>query len=175
MSVSSCNIKKKPNWFVLVLTGFGSIGWVGIMITVTFGLLSSPQKIDGEFMLILGFFLFAGTFVLKIFLWHLKGREQITITEQELIIAKKGTIFTIPRRFELFEINKICIANTNRPLRWTYLWGLSGGNIEILYFHQKKYFGQSIEKEQAKELIQQLETKKSNLSHLKSNVSSPTL
>lgn len=167
MSVSSYNIKKKPNWFVLVLTGFWSIGWVGIMITVTFGLIINPQKIDGEPIIILGFFLFVGTFVLNIFLWHLKGREQITITEQELIIEKKGTLFTIPRRFELFEINKIRIANTNRPTRWTDLWGLSGGNIEILYFRQKKYFGQSIEKEQARELIQQVETKKSNLSHLK--------
>jgi hypothetical protein len=150
MSISSYNIKKKPNWFVLVLTGFWSIGWVGIMITVTFGLLSSPQKIDGELMLILGFFLFAGTFVLKIFLWHLKGREQITITEQELIITKKGTIFTIPRRFELFEINKICIANTNRPLRWTYLWDLVVVILKFYTFTKRNILDSPLKKNKLK-------------------------
>ena len=78
-------IKRKPNWLILPLTGLWTLGWFCIFGTFVYGLSTDPDKLDGELILFLTFFFIAGLFVLKIFLWHLRGQEKITVDRNNFV------------------------------------------------------------------------------------------
>lgn len=58
--------------------------------------------------ILLGLYLF---FVYRTFFWTLFGREQVSITQDSLIISKSGTIFLKPNVYKLKEIRNIRIEN----------------------------------------------------------------
>jgi hypothetical protein len=149
-------IKRKPNWLILPLAGLWTLGWIGMIGTIIYGLATDPDKLDGELILFMTFFFLAGLFVLKIFLWHLRGQEKITVNSKELIIEKIGTILTIPRKYEIEQIDYI--SNTERPTtpKWIKFWGLGGGQIEFVYLGQTKYFGQTLTVIEATKIIEKI-------------------
>ncbi len=152
-------IKRKPNWLILSITGLWTLGWLGITGTIIYGLATDPDKLDGEIALFMTFFFLAGLFVLKIFLWHLRGQEKITIDDKEFRIDKVGTILTIPRKYEVDQIDYI--SNTERPTtpKWIKFWGLGGGQIEFVYLGQTKYFGQTLKVKEATKIIDEMKEK----------------
>jgi hypothetical protein len=152
-------IKRKPNWFVLISTGVWSIGWLALIGTILFGILSDLDKIDGELMIFTSLFVLAGLLVSRVFLWHLRGYELVRLTDNELVIEKKGTFLSLPRRFELINIEYV--SNTEKPTtpKWLKFWGLSGGKIELVYLGQTKYFGQTIDFAKAYEIIEEIKKK----------------
>ncbi len=152
-------IRRKPNWFVLILTGLWSLGWFGLFLTIVYGFITDPDKIDGELILFMLIFLVAGLFIFKIFLWQLRGQERITLSDKELIIRKKGTFLTVPRRFELETIESVSDTMQSKIPGWMIFWGLGGGVIEIVYLGNAKYFGQTISKEQSKAIIEAIKEK----------------
>jgi hypothetical protein len=101
----------------------------------------------------------AGLFISRVFLWHLRGHEIVRLTDNELVIEKKGTFLSIPRRFELINIEYI--SNTEKPTtpKWVKFWGLSGGKIEFVYLGQTKYFGQTIDFANANKIIEDIKKK----------------
>jgi hypothetical protein len=155
-------MKRKPNWLILPMTGLWILGWIGILLTIIYGLITDSDKLDGEIILFMTFSFFTGLFVLRIFLWHLSGVEKITIDNKELRIEKLGTILTIPSKFEIEQIEYI--SNTERPPtpRWIKFWGLGGGQIEFVYLGQTKYFGQSLTFEEATKIIESMKEKLKN-------------
>jgi len=152
-------IKRKPNWLILPLTGLWSLGWFGLIGTIAFGLATDPNKLDGEIVLFMSFFFLAGLFVLKIFLWHLRGKEKITVDEKELKIEKLGTILTMPRKYEIDQIDYISNTEREKTANWIKFWGLGGGKIEFTYLGQTKYFGQTLTTTEATKIIEQIKEK----------------
>jgi len=152
-------IKRKPNWLILPLTGLWTLGWFCIFGTFVYGLSTDPDKLDGELILFLTFFFIAGLFVLKIFLWHLRGQEKITVDEQEIKIEKLGTILTMPRQYEIDQIDYISNTERETTANWIKFWGLGGGKIEFVYLGQTKYFGQTLTTTEATKIIEQIKEK----------------
>jgi len=72
-------------------------------------------------------------------------------------VEKLNTIWSTPRKFSINEIKNIGAASKSRKTKWSDVWGLSGGKIEIDYFGQKRYFGQSISPEEAHSIINEVQ------------------
>lgn len=152
-------IKRKPNWIILSLTGVWTLGWLGIVGTIVYGFATDPDKLDGGIMLFMTFFFLFALFMVKVFLWHLRGQEIITLDDKELRIDKVGTILTMPRKYEIDQIDNI--SNTERPtaLKWIKFLGLGGGQIEFVYLGQTKYFGQTLTVSDATKIIEKIKEK----------------
>jgi hypothetical protein len=153
-------IKRKPNWFVFIITGIWSLGWLGLMLTITYGLITDKAKgSDGELIFFSLLFFFAGLFIFRIFLWHLRGKEIVTVNHDELTIQKKGTIFSSIRKFEIEFIDDISQTLNSTTPRWILFWGHSGGQIQFSYLGRAKYFGQTLDPNEAKEIITKVKDK----------------
>lgn len=149
-------IKKKQNWFILFLTGVWLIVWFGIFTTVLYGLATDTDKLDEEIVIFTTFFFIAAIFVFKIFLWHLRGKEKIVLNDNELKIEKLGTIFTFSQKYELHLIENLSLTSIPTTPLWIRIWGLGGGQIKFEYLGQNKYFGQSLNREEASVIIKDL-------------------
>lgn len=149
-------IKRKPNWFILLLTGMWSVGWAGMVGTVVYGLLTNIDYIDGEIISFMMLYILGGLFILRIFLWHLRGHEKVTLDDKQLRIEKLGTILTTVRRFEVSELDLFSLTDNPTTPGWIKFWGLGGGAIQFPYLGQNKYFGQTLTKNEANSIIAQL-------------------
>lgn len=127
--------------------------------TVIYGLATNPEKLDGGIILFMTFFFLAGLFVLKIFLWHLRGQEKITVDDRELRIDKVGTILTMARKYEIDQIDYISITERPTTPKWIKFWGLGGGQVEFVHLGQTKYFGQTLTASDATKIIEKLKEK----------------
>ena len=156
-------MKRKPNWFMLLLTGVWVFGLIGITATVIYGLLTDSDKLDGDIVLFMALFILIGLFVLKIFLWHLRGKEKIVIKGKELWIIKVGTILTIPKKYEISLIDNFTVTDRPTTPHWIRFWGLGGGRIQFDYLDQIKYFGQTLTKNEAIQIIDKLNKKISTM------------
>lgn len=149
-------INREPNLFILLLSGLWSLGWVGLMVPLVYGLSTDTDKLDAEIILFLTFFFLAGLFALKTFLWHLRGQEKVTFDDKELKIEKLGTILTTLRKFETQELDGFSLTEKPTTPMWIKFWGLGGGQIQFNYLGQTKYFGQTLTKNDANIIISKL-------------------
>lgn len=150
-------IKRTPNGLVLLVTGLWTLAWVVLLGTLVVGLISDKDKrADGVLVLFIILFFMIGLFICRVFLWHLRGKEIVEITDDEFIISHVGTIFPSTKKFEFSLIENIAFTDNSTIPRWIKLTGLGGGHIEFEYMGQKKYFGQTIELKNAKEIISRL-------------------
>jgi len=127
--------------------------------TVIYGLATAIDKLGGEIILFMTFFFIVGLFVLKIFFWHLRGQEKLTLDERELIIDKIGTILTILRKFETNQLDIFSLTDNPTTPKWIKFWGLGGGQIQFDYLGQLKYFGQTLTKTDTNRIIDKLNEK----------------
>jgi hypothetical protein len=156
-------LKRRPNWPIVVYTGIWLLGATGMFITFAFNILSNPKKV--EFFLVLTILLLTvfGSLILKIFLWNLRGKEKLTITDKELVLEKLGTIFSTPKKYEIglvsnFSLNKN-IDNFLSSIMRPTIWGLRGGQIVFKYKEKTIYLGQTLETTESQKLIDELNEK----------------
>lgn len=89
------------------------ISFVLLLIFLTilcFGILLGTFK-DIKNAFVLAIFMLYLTFVYRTFFWYLLGKEQIKITENNLVILKKGTFFVKPKTYELLKIKNLRLKN----------------------------------------------------------------
>ena len=156
-------LKRKTNWSIVCFIGIWLIGWLGIVATFTFGLIEDAEKRDGEVFFNLIIIFLVGLWIVKTFLWLLRGKEQITIDENYFTIEKLGTIFTSSRKYEISLIDNFCLAKYQTSPWWYRLFGFGGGQITFDYLEQKKYFGQTLSSTEANEIIAQLKEHLNNV------------
>lgn len=149
-------LKRRPNWLILFLTGFWLQGWIAIAGTFTYGIITDSEKVDGELLFILFIFMFTGIFILKIFLWHLRGKEIITLNNIQLKIARTGTILTIPATFEIGDIENISVGEISTIPLWIRFWGFGGGKIKFEYLGRSRYFGQTLNNYESQIILEKL-------------------
>jgi hypothetical protein len=152
-------IKRRPNWLILVTAGLWSIGWFGMILTIAYGLITNPAKLDIVILSFILFFCLGGLLIVKIFLWHLRGKEKITLTEKELQINKTGSILSFPAVVKIKSIQRISITTNPALPRWMIFWGLAGGKIEIICDERSKYFGQTLTVIEASQIIESIKSK----------------
>lgn len=127
--------------------------------TIIFGLITDTDKLHGEIILFISFFFIVGIFVFNIFLWHLKGKEKVSLSDKELIVEKLGTIFTSKRKYDIQDIDVFSLTEKPTTPFFIRFWGLGGGQIQFNYFGQFKYFGQTLTGNDAKTIINKLNNK----------------
>jgi len=126
------------------MTGLWLIIWLAMISIIIYGIITDPKKLGDEIIFIIIIMFLAGLFVLKIFLWHLNGKEIVTINDSELIIKKVGTILTFPSKYKIDYIDNISNTEKSTTPKWIKILGLGGGQIEFIYLENRKYFGQSL-------------------------------
>lgn len=104
-------IPTKKNWFLILFLGVWLGGWAAGE-TFAIGALTS-QILDGEGFDKVFIFLWlcawtvGGFFAMKTFWWNLIGKEAITFKQGQVTIAKKGSLFSRPKTYDLREVKKI--------------------------------------------------------------------
>ena len=149
-------LKRKPSWLIVIYLGFWLIGWIAILLTITFGLIMNPDKFDLVIGLLMLVFSLSSLLIIKIFLWNLRGKEKLIITKDEFIIEKLGTFFTKPGKFQLDKMSEFSYAEQKFFSVRNNMWGLFGGNIEFKYLGKTILFGQNLNQKKAIQIIDQL-------------------
>lgn len=152
-------IKREANFLILVLTGVWSIAWIIAIGTIIYGLIGNPNRFDAEIAAFLAFFTLAELLFFKTFLWHIRGKERVTLENKKLQIEKIGTILTGLKKYEIDYINNISKTQKSTVPIWMRFWGFAGGKIEFDYLEQKKYFGQTLTTDEAIQIIEKLKEK----------------
>lgn len=152
-------IKSKANIPILVMTGVWSIAWLFVMIIVIMGIMTEFQHNVIHIVLFAIFFGIAGLFVVKAFLWQLKGKEKITLTKDKLIISKLSTILTSPSEYETGEIGRFKLTEKEDSFSLWRIYGFTGGKISFGYYENEKHFGQTLSRKEAAALIEELNEK----------------
>jgi hypothetical protein len=146
-------IPRTRHWVVIVLTGGWSFLWVYILFSIIRdGLLFEYSGFAWH----IGAFTLVWVFVLKTFLWHVRGKEKITMDKEHLKINRLGTFLTSTRKFELNLIDDFKFAGTNNIPWWSKLYGFSGGQISFDYWDRPEYFGQTVDEREAGKIVTRL-------------------
>ena len=158
------SIPRRGNWLVIAITGAWCFSWLCILIPVLRdGLLF---EYSGFIWPIAGFSL-VWIFVLKTFLWHVRGKEKITLDNEHLRINKVGTFLTSTRKYELSLVDAFSYTETSNVPWWSNLYGFAGGHISFDYWDRPEYFGQTIGRTEATKIVSRLNERLSNIQDLK--------
>ena len=158
-------IPTRKNWFIILFTGAWLGGWVFgevFAISAVTGLLSGNPA--GFFILfwLIGWTV-GGFFVMRVFLWMLKGKEIITVGQSRLSIDKKGLLLFRPKIYDLNEVKNMRVHDDS--LGYSGFFGghrsnfgafSSIGTIRFDYGLQTVKFGGGLDEAEAKFIIQKL-------------------
>ena len=150
-------IKKRPDWFVLITSLLWIIFTPIMAIYFVIQIYTENMPIDSLAKIFFPIFYVIGEiYIIKVFLWHYRGQEKITLTTEILKIEKKGSILNFPDTYKIEKIKNISLAKKNWLENKTNVYKLSGGEIQFLYFGEIIKFGQTLKLEEAKKIISQL-------------------
>lgn len=146
-------IPHNGSWSVILLTGAWCLIWIIIFYSLAAeGVLFSGAGFAWH---ILGFFLL-WLLVLRTFLWHVRGKEKVTLDENHLKIERLGTFLAPTRKFEVRFIDEFRFADTHDSSWWMERYGFAGGQISFNYWERTENFGQSATREEAIEIAAHL-------------------
>jgi len=146
-------IPRKGDGLIIVLTGTWSAMWVYMLyLQIRDGFVFQYPEVAWG----LAFFTLLCFFVFNVFLWHVRGKEKITIDGVHLKIEKHGTLLTATRKYELNLIDNFEVATTDNVSWWRKKYGFAGGHISFDYWDRPEYFGQTLNKRQATEIVSSL-------------------
>jgi hypothetical protein len=149
-------INNRRNYFMLIISGLWLIGWTSILFIFFFGFVVDKGKFDNDFYLIIPLYLVAGIVVTKIFLWQARGKEKIKLSKENISISKLGTILVVSSKFETNLVDSFIALNSFENSYWKRLYGFSGGLIKFNYLDTPKYFGLTLEKDEAKIIVEKI-------------------
>jgi hypothetical protein len=152
-------IPRTGHWLVIVMTGGWCLMWLYMLY-----LMGADGMFfrDAEFMWYTGAFSLVWIFVLKTFLWHVRGKEKITMDKEYLRIGRLGTFLTATRKFELHLIDDFKFTEINNIPGWSKLYGFAGGKISFDYWQRPEFFGQTLGKKDAREIVTRLNDRLKN-------------
>jgi hypothetical protein len=152
-------IPRIGHWLVIVLTG----GWCFLWVCILFSIIRDGLLFEySGFAWPIGVLSLIWLFVLKTFLWHVRGKEKITLDKEHLKINRVGTFLTSTRKYELNLIDGFSFTETNNIPWWSKLYGFAGGTIAFNYWERPEYFGQTIDKKEASEIVTRLNERLKN-------------
>jgi len=146
MKVTESNVKyraefkKKTNWIFTIFIGIWIIALT--VIFIAFSLIAFHERIYGLIFILL-LMILIGAWVLDRFLWQIRGREELIITNK-IEIIKSGKLVKSTKNIEFFEYESIEYDNDSKTPWWIKLYGLSGGKICIKYLGREVRIGQNI-------------------------------
>lgn len=143
-------IPRTGHWVVIVMTG----GWCLLWIYMLYLMARDGMFFrDAGSLWYTGAFCLVWVFALKTFLWHVRGKEKITADKEYLRINRLGTFLTSTRKYELDLIDDFKFTEVSNVPWWSKLYGFDGGQISFDYWDRPEYFGQTVDKKEALEII----------------------
>jgi len=150
-------IRRKPDWSILLATGAGMIFAPIIMLFSIFNYFTDNIPIDGISQIFLISFILIGEIVLvRTFLWHYRGQEKLTVNSSEFTIDKIGTMLANTESYKLEGLSHFALSKRKIMMLFSNPFSIDGGEIQFEYYGELKYFGQSLTRTEAKEIIKQL-------------------
>lgn len=143
-------IPRKGDALIIFSTGSWCVGWMfALYLQISDGFVFQyPEFVWGS-----GLFTLVCIFVFKIFLWHVRGKEKITLDGVNLKIERLGTFLTTTRKYEVNLIDNFEVVTTDNVPWWSKKYGFAGGHISFDYWDRPEYFGQTLNKKQGKEIV----------------------
>ena len=152
----SITVKRKTNRFVVFFIGMWFIGLCYMLQGILSNIFNGTDKATTP---VIGFVIFFGLvtlYGLRMLLWQLRGREKITVVNDQLRIEKLGTFLVFPIKYQLSEIQGFYLQKKKRVQSAEVFWGLAGGKIRFRYRGRNRNFGQTLTKTQATEICDEL-------------------
>jgi hypothetical protein len=168
------SIPSKKNWFMILFLGFWLIAWCvgeftalatifgGAVLGIAGGLGPSVKgtglAAGGVFLVAwLGAWTVGGAFAIYIWLWQLKGVEEISFSPQALAIANKVPGWTREKSYRMENVKALRLApyhfSPMDPSRGMEFWGITGGLLAFDYGSSTVRCGKGIEEAEAKEIL----------------------
>jgi hypothetical protein len=134
--------RKETNWVMAIFLGAFILALIAILGTIIYGLIGSPGRISFfAFPIIL--MILAGAWVLDRFLWQIRGKEIVLITDK-IEIIKNGKLYATSYHIALDEIEAVSFDDDRNTSFWIRLYGISGGKLVLEYLGRKSRVGQDI-------------------------------
>lgn len=143
-------IPRKGDGLIILLTGGWCVGWIYILYhQIRDGFVFQyPEFVWGS-----GLFSLLCIFLFKTFLWHVRGKEKITLDGVNLKIERLGTFLTTTRKYEVNLIGNFEVTTIDNVPWWSKKYGFAGGRISFDYWDRPEYFGQTLNKKQGKAIV----------------------
>lgn len=148
-------LRKHGNMALIAFLPVWLVGAALMSGMLLYGQVTEPAKYP-ELWLLLAGILAVSTFVLRIWLWHLRGKEVVSAYRLHIDIERRGSFLYPPRSIAVDEIDAIGTAISNETPRWIRWWGLSGGRVRIAYLGRSVLFGQDLPQKMAEDIVQEL-------------------
>lgn len=156
--------RKKTNWIFTIFIGLWIIGLIVVYCTIIWGLIGMPERISG-FAFALVLMTLTGVWVLDRFLWQIRGREVLEISDK-IEIIKTGKLLESIKSIDFYEYDSTSFDNDTKTTYWAKLYWLKGGKIRIKFLDRELRFGQDITLELAetvsKEINEKIEKSRNN-------------
>lgn len=147
-----------PVW----LTGW-ALGEIAALITVISFMTGGPRPMSGPLAFLLVWlcgWTIAGAFVIVALAYNVWGRESVTFEPMNVVRRFELSKWGIDRVFERAEMRRLRFSPpVYRPndFWWTMQpWGFGGGSIAFDYRGRTHRFGQSLEEDESRALIDQI-------------------
>ena len=161
-------IPTKKNYFLILFLGFWIVGWAFGEVSAINTLLNGESTSQILFLIIwLGAWTVGGGFAFFIWVWNLKGKEIIRITNKELQYIKNFVVFSRSKEYEINNIKNLRIDNKANSIfnfnAGLEFWGLTGGAIAFDYGYSTHKFGSCLDEAEAKNIVETITARYKNL------------
>jgi len=148
-------LRKKGNNVLLGFLAIGLLGWVVMVYVLGYGLLTKAHRLKdlGSVLFIL---ILAGLFIMRIWLWHLRGVEILSAYADRIEFSKRGSFGYFVRRVSINEVDRIYAHEDVSTPQWIKWWGFAGGTLAIKYLGRTILIGQDLSAARATEIASEL-------------------
>lgn len=145
-------IKRLSRYNYAFIIGILTAIILGTFIKVFYTVIEAPYKLTETVLIFLLLLLMGSLFGLKLFFWNIRGKEKVIITPDLLIIRKQGTLFSVPRKYELSLVEGFSSTKDSPYPWWMRIYGLAGGQVMFHYLGSPRYFGQTLSFQEAQQV-----------------------
>ncbi len=150
-------LEKDTNWMLVFFLTAWLIIWVIMVGFMGFGLITSPTRFP-ELWLGLLAIIAAGVFVLRAWLWQVRGVEMISAFHDRIEIKKLGSFAFRKPCIVIHELDGIGASADDQTMWWLKWWGFEGGTIHVDFLGRSLRCGRDLSLGRARSIARELNT-----------------
>ena len=148
-------LEKDTNWILV----FGLTAWLVVWVIMVgfmgFGLVTSPTRFPELWLglvAIIGF----GLFMLRTWLWQVRGVEVISAFGNRIEISRLGSFAYGKPSIAIQDLDGIGASSDDQTLGWMKWWGFEGGTIHVDFLGRSIRCGQDLSLGRARSIAREL-------------------
>ncbi len=152
---------EKPNGrFASLFLGAWLVPWAVITGTMLYGIIFDNQGRTDEYLTILTPLLFIGLIAIRLYVWNLRGRDEIEFLNRTIKLSRKGSFLHLPAtELSYTDLNGFALADFQSSPLWAVLWGVGGDRIVADCGYYERRIGQGLSKQEAQRFVDLLNTR----------------